>query len=34
MQASSGDFTTVEIHVIEQKLNISCSQSLARKRDS
>jgi len=32
---TSGDFTTVEINAaIEQTLNNSCSQSLARKRDS
>ena len=29
-QASSGDFTTVEIIAIERALNNSCSQSLAR----
>jgi len=31
---SLGDFTTVEMNAIEQTLNNSCSQSLARKRDS
>jgi hypothetical protein len=31
---SSGDFTTVEMNTIERTLNNSCSQSLARKRDS
>ena len=30
---SSGDFTTVE-YAIERKMNISCSPSLARKRNS
>jgi len=33
-QVSSGDFTTVEMNAIERTLNNSCSQSLARKRDS
>jgi len=33
-QASSGDFTTVEMNAIERTLYNSCSQSLARKRDS
>jgi len=31
---SSGDFTTVEMNAVERTLKISCSQSLARKRDS
>ena len=31
---SSGDFTKVEMNAIERTLNNSCSQSLARKRDS
>ena len=31
---SSGDFTTVEMNAIERTLDTSCSQSLARKRDS
>ena len=34
MQASSGDFTKMEMNAIERTLNNSCSQSLARKRDS
>ena len=31
---SLGDFTTVEMNAVERTLNSSCSQSLARKRDS
>jgi hypothetical protein len=34
IHVSSGDFTTVEMNTIERTLNNSCSQSLARKRDS
>ena len=30
----TGDFTTVEMNANERTLNNSCSQSLARKRDS
>jgi len=34
LQASTGDFTEVEMNVIERILYNSCYQSLARKRDS
>ena len=34
IHVSSGDFTTVEMNAVERTLNNSCSQSLARKRDS